>query len=347
MVGKFRSSSLSKHKPQEKESKSPYINFSALWVSFNALLIAALYVPNISGSALSGRWAVASLSLYWIRFWPLLFSLYCFQMLFFAHAMHWAILAGAFSWGTASDSRVRRFVIYAFSIGVFVSFVVAIPQYLFGWNGVFQHEAPAGLFINRNMFGEAACLALVTLIGCEREYRVESIIYWILIPTLCLSILMTGSRAVWLALFVSSLLFLPLLLRLVGLAFGLLLAWLVFDHQSFDIRLMLWKTFKPSFFGHGEWWFNTLKYDADGHMHNEWLQLAHETGFLVLAPLCCVVYIFANHVSARPFILVMAAISSFSFPFQMPASGWFIAFILGTYLFNPSAKRRISLREGF
>jgi hypothetical protein len=84
------------------------------WIPFNAFLIAALYIPYIAGSALSGRWFVASLSLYWIRFWPFVFAIYCLVVLWFEHAMHWAILAGAFSLGTFAILRQERLLFFLF-----------------------------------------------------------------------------------------------------------------------------------------------------------------------------------------------------------------------------------------
>jgi hypothetical protein len=107
---------------------------------------------------------------------------------------------------------------------------------------------------------------------------------------------------------------------------------------------MLWKTFEPSLLGNGDWWFNTLQYDADGHMHNDWLQLAHEIGVVCLIPFGMIGYVLLLNRMLDYFIMALGALGLFSFPLQMPATGWFSAFMLGTYLFNSLNERGNSLR---
>lgn len=320
---------------------------STVWLPINAFLVASLYIPGIHGSGFSGRWAVASLSLFWLRGWPFFFAAYCFCILGFDHAMHSAITLGAFSWGMMSNASDRSVGVLAFSAGVVVSFVCAVPQYLIGWQGIYQSVPPAGLFVNKNILGEVSCLAIIALLSDWGFFSKRSIkkliVFLTLILPLLILIIITGSRAVWLALLFSFSLHLPLRSRLLVLVILLSMVWFVFDHQSFDVRIMLWKTFDPKFFGNGDWDFSTLEYDAEGHMHNDWIQLTHELGVACLVPMFTIVFILAKNESSRAFIVALGTIGFFGFPLQMPATAWFAAFMLGTYLFDNPAQSRVSL----
>jgi O-antigen ligase len=256
----------------------------------------------------------------------------------FDHAMHWAIICGAFSWGLRVGRREA--VILSFAAGVALSGIVAGFQDFAGFNGVLQLATPAGLFANKNLLGEAACLALVSL-ATEKTWREDWALRSILIAILCLTLVMTGTRSTALALFCVLLVYLPSWARLSALLSSLPIAWFALDHATLNARFTLWSTFRLSWFGNGDWWWNVTP--VDDYMHNDWLQLLHELGVVGLAPLgvvlgCCLI---CRDRSIRSFCVALFAIASFGFPLQMPATGWFAAFMLGTFLFKPAAERGI------
>lgn len=75
------------------------------------------------------------------------------------------------------------------AIGMGINGAFALAQ-LWGWQGIIQIAAPAGLFANKNFMGETAALALVGVIFSR---------FWYLMPLPALALVLSGCRGAWLA----------------------------------------------------------------------------------------------------------------------------------------------------
>jgi hypothetical protein len=147
------------------------------------LAVTAAYWPGISGAATSPRWIIAAVVL------PIAaLHLPGPHRLTLAHAMGgafvaWAcasfiwsdypddtfgalflllVLTAAFQVGEALERKDMTNLWFGAAAGLFVSDAVAFAQ-LAGWEGPLAANVPAGLFINRNFYGEASALVFVAL----------------------------------------------------------------------------------------------------------------------------------------------------------------------------------------
>lgn len=206
-------------------------------------------------------------------------------------AMQALVLAGAFLAGTRWQSGALPLT--AFAAGVAVSCLLAVPQAM-GWQGLPQAEAPAGLFANRNFLAEAATAALVAAVLLR---------HWMLAGLLACGLVLAGSKAPAAALLLAlAWLLWPhrrglalLSLALLAAAAAALVLWLP---GSLDARLALWGPALEnlSAWGHGlgatwaawpAWGSATVPgiYAAGiapGHLHNEFLAAASDTGLAAL-----------------------------------------------------------------
>jgi len=229
-------------------------------------------------------------------------------------------------------------VVSGFSLGVAVSGIVAIMQ-VAGWDGVQQLIHPGGLFLNKNFMGEAACLALVMAL----QYRLWPVAVFLLPP-----LLLSGSRASFLATYLVSFFFLSRRFQIGMLFFGaaiVLVAWKIGatnNVASMDQRLMIWSMALPELkiFGSGAYDYSTILH-REPNLHNDWLQLIYEFGIIGLVPMAAV-YLSAIN-GALPFVMVLVVIATFGFPFHLPATAWFIAFVIGAMVGRNSDERRALL----
>lgn len=311
-----------------------------------AFAISVAFVPGISGAATSPRWAIAALSLFFLDWRALPFVAVCFAVLDFDAAVHWAIVSAAFCWGLKYDpdtsgmerATVKR-TVQAFSMGIGISSIAAVLQSA-GWSVIPQAIAPAGLFVNKNILGEAACLALIASL----TYR-----QWLASVMVLPALLLTTTRAAWLGASIGLLFILPARWRLSVLAIMpflvLLIWWLGYLNEATLLqRLSLWQDAvgNLSWLGNGSYDYSTVTY-RDPHLHNDWLQLVYELGVVGLIPLAVILAASWNP-QAIPFVAALLIIGSFGFPLQMPAAAWFAAFITGYSLGRLFDERRMVLR---
>lgn len=120
-----------------------------------AFVVCVAFIPAMFGAATAPRWAVIAVSFYWLDWWCLPFIGWCFYKLDFNSAVQISVLCAAFCWGRRLDDL--RPVIAAMSVGLLINGLIALPQYL-GWDAIPQMSTPAGLFVNKDVMGDAACL---------------------------------------------------------------------------------------------------------------------------------------------------------------------------------------------
>lgn len=317
-----------------------------------SFLIAVAFWPGIAGAATAPRWALAALSLYFLSPWCLPFVAWCFWKLDFDQAVHWAILCGALSWGARDDndafwrldvgtgSSLRRdVVIQAFCLGIAVSSVLAIAQSL-GYVGISQIVAPSGLFLNKNIMGEAAAVAFAASLLARRPERwswLSAARYWWPALMTLPAIVLSGARAAQIASFTAFWLWLPWRWRLlVGGSVLMLLPFVwptMFGPHVGTLmqRLLLWSnaTQNLTWLGLGSYDFSTVQH-REPHLHNDWLQSVYELGVVGAAPILVIVAVTVR--GGVVFSIPVVVIASFGFPLHMPATGWFIAYLCGAYL---------------
>jgi len=300
-----------------------------LWLSrLQAFLVATAFYPWIVGAAVTPRWAVASLSVYFMTPLAFLFCVYCFAVLPVDAAVKWSIVAGAFSFGTRLNNEHIRAIILAFAAGVSISGLLAVYQWQ-GGDWVPQAVSPAGLFVNKNYLGEAAVLALVAMGMIRQKYLpVSSFRAWLVVGCLTAVVLST-SRASWLALFVAGVLvtFRPWTRLRTLLVFGLFGVLIIVMAEygglnSMAQRLELWRSGVLEF----RWFGAGAPLEP---LHNEFLQVVYELGLGAAVPLGAGWFVAYRNPGALPFVVAVAIIATFGFPLHMPATAWFIAVIAG------------------
>jgi hypothetical protein len=335
------------------------MQWAAGMISF---LAASAFYPWILGAATSPRWAVLALSLVWLRAACVPFVAYCFWMLDFDQAVHWGIGCAVLCWGWRADERTSQTVVLAFLAGVALSAFVALLQ-VNGWRGVPQVQEPGGLFLNKNVMGEAAVLGLAAAAVAFRQWTrfgqiVEVRYTWAALLSLpaAVAVLLSGSRTVWTASLLLVIIVLSqreayrslrMLIGMVVVGAVVMAAW----HgatlpDTLLQRFMLWHGALRdlSLFGNGSYDFSTVQY-REGYLHNDWLQFVYELGVVGLAPLAVVV-LAGKDDAALPFMAALLIIGSFAFPLHMPATLWLCAFMLGYHLRRGIAAGRMVTLSG-
>lgn len=303
-----------------------------------AFLIAIAFWPGIAGAATSPRWAIASLSLWFMEWYCLPFVAVCFLVLDFDAACHWAILSTALCWGFKAEEGQFRRAIIGFALGIGINSAVAIAQ-ASGFNGIEQLVSPGGLFLNKNVMGEAACLAFIAAL----QFRLWPF------ALLCVpAALLSDCRAAWLGTLLGLLLLASWRQRIALLSvslFGALLLW----HLNIDVstsslmqRFGLWKDAVAhlTWFGNGSYDYSTLIH-REPNLHNDWLQFIYELGIVGLIPIALVVYAAGT---ATAFVAALVAVASFGFPLHDPASAWLAVFVVGYALRLQHDESRNSVR---
>lgn len=301
------------------------------WLSrLQAFLVATAFYPWIAGAAVTPRWAVAGLSVYFMTPLALLFCLYCFAVLPVDAAVKWSIVAGAFSFGTKLTNI--KPVVIAFVAGVSISGAIAVYQAL-GGTLVPQAISPAGLFVNKNYMGEAAVLAVVAMCNTWSAplHLMRYIPYRVVLMTGgLLALALSTSRASWLALFAAALVtvrWTPRRILLVSILAGVLIlgmAELGGTASTFQ-RLELWKAGVQEF----RWFGAGAPLEP---LHNDFLQTIFELGLGAAVPFGAGLWIAGQNPRnprAVPFLVTVAVIATFGFPLHLPATAWFIAIVAG------------------
>jgi hypothetical protein len=239
------------------------------------------------------------------------------------------ILAGCFLLGATRDLKP---LILGAAIGLGINDLVAIPQ-AFGWSGIFQTSIslPAGLFVNRDIFGEAAVLVSIGLLTQR--------LYWPLLLTVP-PIAFTGSRTALVACFVCGGLWLweqfkwrGLLVTIAAIPF---LGIIVFYHGwdgSVSLRLAMWQDTVSGFtwFGRGPGSFFSLypKFAAytdtmalrPEDPHNDYLGFGFQYGLGTIPLFVLLATAAASHNKARYILIGFLTIAFFDFPWRMPIEG--------------------------
>jgi hypothetical protein len=306
-----------------------------------AFLIAVACVPSWAGMATSPRWVLVALSVYFIDWWCLPFTILCLWKLDFDQAAHWTFLCGALCWGMRLDDRTLERVITWFAAGVAVSSVLAIGQTFWDWAVVPQLISPAGLFLNKNLLAEAACFVVIAALIRGQWWSVA-----VAMPALVL----TWERAAWLGAFMSCFVLVPMKQRVwLVVAGGALIAtflWTGFDLGTSTMaqRVLIWRDAVNSLT-----WLGNGSYDLSGvtirepNLHNDWLQFVFELGVAGLAVNCVFAWWAVRSYQSMVFMVAIIVVGSFSFPLHMPATGWFIAIVIGNSLRRGHVAGRVSL----
>lgn len=340
---------------------APKINQS--WVQFAlGFGVAAIHIPGLIGASVGTSYfllmIVMPLLIYNIRieltlrhFWALIFVCYATLSLFWTfsfkiglfHLIQIIVLAMVFYYGSYLNDLTS--IVQGFALGIGVSAIIAIFQ-VFGHEPVYAVKlpsgAPAGLFVNPNMFSEASAILLVALIVLKQ--------WWWTIVTLP-GIALAHSRAALMALAVCGLIYMwnrsksfvllmtpVLILFVIGAYYNN-----HFDVSSLQERLQIWvDTIRGlSLFGQGVGSFEVLmpKYAhyldtvkvVPKYAHNDFLHLIFEfgIGFLFLIPL--ITYTFKSNANERYVLFAAGVIGFFSFPFHVPVSAFLIVLFAGYF----------------
>lgn len=313
------------------------------------LFVPVVYVPNITGWYIIDGWIVLSIFLpffflrrvemgtgHWLG---LVFLTYAFLSLFWVENRIQAVwdlwlltlLAGCFMLGAQYDLR-KLWLGSAFGIGV--STVVGILQ-LFGWHDlVFMTNPnhPTGLFVNPDMFVEAALLCSIGLITTKQ--------YWPLIftapPVLGDFVGLTHSRSAMIAIFAVGFIWLwerlgwkvlPLLLLPIGAGYVL------WNDPSVALRWHMWQdTYDGlTWFGRGPGSFFDLYPEFASRTdtmstrpestHNDYLELLFEFGIGTIPLFALILYGLGRRVAERYLWVAFCTIAFVSFPIRIPAEG--------------------------
>lgn len=310
-----------------------------------AFAIAVAFWPGIAGAATTPRWAMVGCAAFLLRdrtattadHWFGLLLAWSALTLLWAGAAQWdgigallmLILLFSGFWLGNQVTTLRPVYIGA-GLGLTVSSLIAIAQ-AFGWQSV-PHVTPiAGLFVNGNFMAEAAALILVAVVAERIWWLIPGMLPAFLLPMsrgaiiAAAAALMVHYRARWRVL-------LPVAL-IAGAAIGF--AMLHKTDASLVERLTIWQSAINglTFFGHGigSVWSKFPAYDlrpfphmnSPENLHNEFLNVAFETGAIGLVLFCGLCLTLAGPLdTARLVLIALLMESCFEFPLHMPVTGF-------------------------
>ena len=344
----------------------------SVWVGENyyacgvlAFLVGVAYVPDISPAALAGRWFVmgAGIPLLLLRteVHPRLPHGLGLCFLAYAGASWWwspvvadwansaiqlALIAALFC--VAAELRSLRPVWIGASLALTISTFVALDQ-VYGNSYIPAIYPPAGLFANKNLFGEACALVVVAL-AAER--------LWWYIPGPALGAILSWSRGAWVALGVCAVVWLWSKSRLAAMSLAVIgtsLALARFHHEwlyELGVRFEMWHDAWDGLwlFGHGLGQFYTTFqiYSARTyvlglnawHLHNDALEIIFELGLgaiplFALAILC----LWRARLAERLALVALVVESSVGFPLFSPYTLFLGACAAGYAIGNGSRVR--------
>lgn len=323
-----------------------------------AFSVSVAWWPGIAGAALTPRWiiiAVGASSLLMLgerlRFtfahlWGSLFLGWCLLTWLWSASPDDTIGAGfrlvvlALVFCLGSLQRNMRPVYFGTAAGMAVCSVIASAQF-WGWTGIPQDVVPAALFVNRNFYAEFAALVAVALIA-ERAW------WWL--PATAPGLILTGARGALLGLCV------PLIwlwrrswvggvLLVAGIAAVLMVTFLtraqwldgyradlVFDRTTdIHVRLSYWRATLDEITvtgaGLGSFYL-AAPHPIEGlradHPHNEFLELAFETGLIGLGLFVIFIGSIMTAGTTTETLVLGAALTEacFGFPFHEPATAF-------------------------
>lgn len=241
--------------------------------------------------------------------------------------VHLVILAGAFWLGASIESAAP--VWRGIEAGVAVSVAAAAAQ-LAGWEGIAQAQAPAGLFVNRNVLADACLVALVSAAAGGR---------WRLAAIALAGLGLTAAKAaIGAAIIAGAFAFRRRRPRVALAAMACVAcaaaAVFAFGHPSALARLSIWRPALEglAWFGHGLGSF-AAAFPIAEHAHSEPLQLAWELGLLALPIGAAFVYALGGgqreNEPERLVLVAIAAVSLLAFPLRMPLTAFAAALAAG------------------
>lgn len=260
------------------------------------------------------------------------------------------LLAGAFVIGAGTHMRA---VFIGCALGFAINSAVVVAQ-VYGFDGITQTVAPAGLFSNKNFGGEAAALVLIALVG----YRL-----WWLAPLPLVTLVLSGSKAGVLAAAIGVLFVAPGWMRWSAAAlavFGVSLVSTDFDGHFAHLlqRTDVWTDMlnNLTLFGHGAGSFYILMPGISVHnvldvrfdfAHNDWLQLVFEYGIGVipLAVLLGLAWWRGTCNISRAVLAGFIVEGCFGFPLHLPVTG-VLALLCAGRLFGSRLLVRSTLLHG-
>lgn len=320
-----------------------------------ALMVA--YWPGIAGAPTTGRWDIAALlaiALFFapkVRFtaahvvglmlvgWLLLSLLWndggqdgLFDGIDAAAEL--MIACTAFAVGSTLEDLGPLFT--GAALGIAVNSAFALAQFAGLPTGVETGGFYSGLFYNAGRLGAAAALVTVAIVGLRK---------WLLLSLLLPALILTGSRAAWLAA-ICGLVAIGMQARsrqskwlVWGVAMAAVIAALLVAHHGsggFE-RLAIWNESiqQLTWLGHGLGSFRedflklnqTFDFAKWGgrpeHPHNEWLWFAYEggcVGFSLALIFACSIWRASEGLWERGVLVGLAVLSLFAMPFHDPVT---------------------------
>lgn len=312
------------------------------------------YIPGIVGASISTGWLllliICPILLLYCEFqigWG--FAFICYATISLAwtevlniawfHLLQLIVLALVFVIG--QNIKDLTAIFKGLALGLGVSAVVCLFQW-HGYNSVYSlSNAPAGLFINPNIFSEVSAVILVSLVVIK--------LYW-WIPVTLPGLLIVHSRAAYVGLGVGLLFAVWKYNRYYAIALVVLIGLIAsvlykggFDLSSVKERFNLWadtiQGFK--FFGNGVGSYEALfpyyathidtEIARPRYAHNDLLQIIFEFGIGSLLFLMALFNVFKTRKPEIIIVLTIGAISLFTYPLHLPVPA-FIAFLVAGFV---------------
>lgn len=312
-------------------------------------LVAAAFVPMLTGAALPTGWVViwaAAPVLMWnttvprdlFEGWGWLFLGYaalswCWSAHGTLELLSLLSLAGVAVWASQHDLRP---VVIGLACGLLVSDVVALGQWL--GTGLVPYNAglPAGLFMNSDLFSEASVVVLVLLL-IERLYvYIPFVLPGLLVSSraVMLGLLLLVVRAMW-----------PRHKVIVGvtclLGSALVAYAAIYHSNSMEQRLDIWRDTLAglTWFGHGVGSFQYLFPVHAAHVdtlmqrpvyaHSDLLQLTFDLGLGAVFPMLLLVSLLGVEDDYQSALVLLLALAAFGFPLHMPVTAFVGALVAG------------------
>lgn len=321
---------------------------------FFGLLVAVAYIPGIIGASISTGWLllliICPILLFYCEVrlsWG--FAFICYATISLAwtevlniawfHLLQLMVLGLVFVIG--QNIKDLTAIFKGLALGLGVSAVVCLFQW-YGFHSIYSlSNAPAGLFINPNIFSEVSAIILVSLVVLK---------LWWWIPVTLPGLIVVHSRAAYVGLGVGLLFavwkynryYALALVALVGLL-GSYLYWGRFNIDPIQERINLWadtvQGFK--FFGNGVGSYEALfpyyathidtELARPRYAHNDLLQIMFEFGIGSILFLMALFNVFKTRKPEVVIILTIGAISLFTYPLHIPVPA-FIAFLVAGFI---------------
>ena len=334
-----------------------------------ALILGVAFIPGTIEDSIALRWAILALApcLMLLRQACLTagHTLIAAMVVWAAISLFWApvevdgvnavaqlMLGGAvFCLGAATDDLKPAYIGLAFA--VWISAALAVAQ-VFGFDGIAQSVAPAGLFTNKNFLAEIAALSLVACIGLRM---------WRLAIGPLVAIAVTTCREVWVALAVVACAWLWQRSRAAALACvcvaALAVALTARESNSIAYRLDLWgnaiQQFTLAGNGAGAYDTESQKTASDQmlltaraeHAHNDYIEAVFDYGIGTIFALALIVYAMgsAPRNVESAVLLCLLVESAFGFPWHLPATA-FVGSLVAGRLCASRASLRMSMGHG-